>query len=195
MPGRANQPIEIDELLSLQLSDEPEHHMYEADRDLKANKKDSAAHNLRKAIVFLRIDAANATGDARNSLELAGDDLLAMTHRIEQGTEIRTVDLEYAFARAEHAMAENYCACAKESWGHKQARPTGYRMRAASAAIERSAKWSGKELDAAVQASVDDTRRLGAALVEENDYVVDEIGEGIAALGNGIFSVGRCIER
>jgi len=192
---RAHRPIEIDEVLWLQLSDEPEHHMYEADREFKAGDSVAAAQNIRKAIVFLRIDATNAAESAKNALELAADDLQSMSHRIEHGHEIRAVDLEYAFARAQQAIAENHCACAKESWGQKRIQQAGYRMRAAGAAIERSAKWSGTELDAGVHTSVEDARRVGAAMVEEKNYVVDEIGKGLTSLGDGISSVGRRIER
>ncbi|HQX50337.1 MAG TPA: hypothetical protein PLR25_10535 [Planctomycetaceae bacterium] len=192
---RANRPIEIDEVLWLQLSDEPQHHMYDADRDFREGNRAGAVQNIRKTIVFLRVDAANASDSARNGLEVAADDLQSMAHRLENGTEVRAVDLESAFSRVQHAIAENHCACAKESWGHKRIQQAGYRMRAAGAAIERSAKWSGTELDAGVQASVEDARRVGATMVEDKDYAVDEIGKGLTSLGNGIASLGHRIER
>jgi len=190
-----DRPIKIDEMLWLQLSDEPEHHMKEAESNLKAGNLSGASHNLRKAIVFLRIDAANCSGSCKDALDYAADDLLALTHRIEKGTPVRTIELERAFARAEHAIAENHCACAKESWIHKRNELVGYRMRAAGLAIERAAKWSGEELDAGARTTVDETRKIGASLVEGKDFVVDEIGKGLTSLGEGIARTGRRIER
>lgn len=191
----AGHRIEIDELLWLQLSDEPEHHMYEAHRYFSGGEREAAGHNLRKAAVYLQIDAANVNGEGQNDLKLAADQLVMMARGIEDGTVTDPMDLKDAFARAEHAIAENHCACAKESWRHKQVREAGYRMRAAGAALERSAKWSGHELEAGLKASVKETRQMGAELVEGKDYVVDEIGRGLTSLGNGIATLGHRFER
>jgi len=140
--------IQVKETLWLELTDEPGHLMSEGHRQLRSGNTAASAHNIHKAAVFLQIYANNAKGYIQDDLGDSARDLETVSKGVADGSINGLPILERAFSRAEHALAEFQYGYAKESWTQKEARLAGYRMRAAGNALERSARWSGEELDA-----------------------------------------------
>lgn len=191
---RASHTIKVNEILWLQLTDEPGRLMSEGHRQFESGNTAEASHCIRKAAVFLKIDAENSKGTTQQDLQNAADDLDAVARGIDDGSIRHAARLSQSFCRAEHALAEYQYGFARESWAQKEARLAGYRMRAAGTALERAARWSGDELEEGGARTIEATRRIGSAMVNGTDYVADEFGQGMDALGKGISRFGRRFE-
>lgn len=188
-PG--SRKITVDEELWLRLADEPGHHMQESrDRFFRGDRTGAATH-MRKAAVYLRLSAQNSTDPAGERLLSSAKELESLASQTEAGT-LRSIRmLESAFARAHHALALHHHAMATESWGRRQQRIAGYRMRAAADATERSARWAGGEIQEGATAVYRGTRTLGGRLIEGTGVVVDEVGKGLGTIGRQIERVGE----
>ena len=104
--------IKVNEELWLQLSDEPGRHIQSARDRFFNNDRASAALHMRKAAVFLKISAQNATEKTEQNLRYSVSELESPASGVESGTVSSIRTLEHAFSRAEHAMAQHHYALA-----------------------------------------------------------------------------------
>jgi hypothetical protein len=186
--------IKVNEELWLQLSDEPGRHLQSARDRFFNNDRASAAWHMRKAAVFLKISAQNATEKTEQNLRYSVSELESPASGVESGTVSSIRTLEHAFSRAEHAMAQHHYALASESWAKRESRIAGYRLRAAGDASERAARWTGQEVQEGATAVYQGSRTLGGKLIEGTGFVVEEVGKGFNAVGHQIERVGGLVK-
>ncbi|NQV25446.1 MAG: hypothetical protein HQ518_13890 [Rhodopirellula sp.] len=185
--------ISVTEDLWLQLADEPGRHLQEARDHFFKNDRTSAAWQMRKAVVYLKISAENSSAKTEKNLRSSATELESLARGVESGTVTSIQTLEHAFSRAEHALAQHHYALANESWAKRESRIAGYRLRAAGDATERAARWTGEEIEEGAVATYRGTRTLGGKLIEGGGVVVDEVGKGIEAVGHQIEKVGKLV--
>lgn len=182
--------LAIDEELWLQLADEPGRHFQIARERFVNNDRPTAAFHMRKAAVYLRISAQNSTPNGQRNLTYSANELESLAKGMMSGT-VRSIEtLEFAFARAEHSLAQHHYAMASESWTQERSRIAGYRLRAAGNATERAARWTGEEIQDGARTVYSGTRTLSGKLIEGTGIVVDEVGKGIGSIGKQIEKVG-----
>lgn len=80
------------------------YHVKQAKTKLAAKDKSGAAVEIRKAIAFLKIEAAHTGHDITGDLKSALDDMEALAKKVESGTDIAAKDLDQAFARARKSL-------------------------------------------------------------------------------------------
>ncbi|MDA1014237.1 MAG: hypothetical protein O3A00_07255, partial [Planctomycetota bacterium] len=146
---------------------------------------------LRTAAVFLRISSQNSPKATRNGLLASATELESEALRVQAGSRNSVTALDQTFARAEYALARHHHAAATESWGKKQTRVVGYRMKAAANSAERATVWTGQKVGEGAKGAYQGARTLSGGLIEGSGFVVDQVGKGLGAVGDHIFQLGK----
>jgi hypothetical protein len=102
-------------------------------------------------------------------------------------------DLDNAFARAEHALAEQYHALAKAAHKNDNDELAGKYMQAAAQQLRHAVLWSGREIDKATAGAIDATRIAAGKLVEGSGWAAAEGGKLFADLGRAIERAGKLV--
>jgi hypothetical protein len=172
------------------MADEPDHHIGRAREAYLMMDAKTAAREIRKAAIYLRVAGSHATERARRGLIQAEHDLDHLAKRIESGT-IRSVEeLDLATARALHALADYQYIKAAEKWREREVRVSGQYLRASVDNLEHAAARTDARMRAATAEMARESRVMANRLAEGTGYVVEEIGTGFEAFGREIERVG-----
>ena len=163
--------------------DEPGHHFHQARENFLKKDMKGAASEIRKAVGFMKLEAARATGDGKKALTTSIDELKKLASDVEKGTVKSSNDLGKAFARAHHALAVHHHLKASESWAKKETSKTGHALKAAASHLERALAWSGHEIEAAVVKVMEMGRGVGEKLIQGSRWTADEVGKALKDLG------------
>lgn len=181
--------IAIDEDILTAFVDEPCRN-FEAARDafLRGENK-QAAHNLRTASAFLRLEAARATTDGKAMLEASVRELQRLAGAIESN-QVRAVEaLQQAFGRAHYALAGHHCiqsahrCCQPAAFKDQRAmNRVGHDLNAAAIHLRRGALWSDNEPDSETldalnssQSSAEQLMRTGQAPQHKVTRAIDAV--------------------
>ena len=167
-------------------ADEPGHHFHQARENFLTKDMKGAASEIRKAVGFMKLEAARATGDGKKALTRSIDELEKLASDVEKGTVTSSNDLGKAFARAHHALALHYHLKASKAWAEKETSKTGHALKAAASHLERALAWSGHEVEAAVVRVMETARDVGEKLISGAHWTADEVGKALKDLGEKI---------
>jgi hypothetical protein len=176
------------------LEGEAQHHFLRAREDFFEKHMKTAAAEIRKAAVFLRIEAAGATQEGGEALKDSYDELESLAGRIEKGAVRSAADLDKAFFRAHHALAENYYYLASEYWGKKDVRKTGKHLHSLAESIERAVAWGGHKAEEGTYAAINEARILAGKMKEGAGWTEEEVDRGLEKLHAEIQKLGKEIE-
>jgi hypothetical protein len=172
------------------MADEPDRHISRAREAFVMADSKTAAAELRKVAVHLRIASAHASERVKRGLVHSEHELAQLARHIEVGTVKSVEEVDTATARALHALADYQYVRAAEAWRKKEARVSGQYLRAAADNLERATARADARMRAATTEIVKDTRVISSRLIEGTGYVIDEIGAGFERVGNEIERVG-----
>lgn len=172
------------------LADEPGLHVERARAAFLKHESLTAATELRKAAVHLRISSSNAEERTKRSLIHSERELHKTADRIEAGTLKTVEDFDLATARAMHTLSEYQYLKAAEAWRKKEVRQAGLYLRAAADNIERAAARTESRMKAATAEVARDTRVISDALVEGTGVAIEDVGVGIERIGHAIERMG-----
>lgn len=158
-------------------------------------KKDgkTAAVEVRKAEAYVRLEAARATGEARQGLDATRGDLEKLAQALDKGSLKTEKDLDRAFANADHALAIAHRADAAESWARKAHDRAGYELKAAAQDLDNAATWTGTQAKAAATAAAADARAVGDKLASGGVWSKDEVAKGFDSLRSALNRLGLSI--
>jgi len=172
------------------MSDEPDRHIGRAREAFLMADVKTAAAELRKAAVHLRIATGHAAERGKKSLVRAEHDMDQMAKRIEAGSVKSVEELDMTTSRALHALADYQYVKAAEAWRKREARASGRYLRAAVDNMERAAARTDARMRAATAEVAKESRLMSSKLIEGTGYVIDEIGAGFETVGHEIERVG-----
>ncbi len=175
------------------LADEPDRHMGRARESFLMEDTRTAAAELRKAAVHVKIAAGHATGRGKAALLRSEHELEHTARRVGEGAVRSVEELDLASARALHALSDYQYINAAEAWRKREARLAGQYMRAAANNLERAAARTDATMRAATAVVVKDSRLISGRLVEGTGFVIDEVGAGIEAIGHQLERVGTAV--
>lgn len=175
------------------VTEEPQRHFTDAAADYAAKDYKAAAADVRKAVSYLRLEAARASGDAKQELRSSVAQLDRLATALDKGAVKDEKKMDMDFAKANHALALEHRAKAAESWARKDYNQVGYDLKAAAHGLESSARWLGGEASEGAADTVADTRVLGDKLASGASWTREEIGKGFESLGQGINALGQKI--
>lgn len=183
--------IAIEEVYLDPLEGEAQHHFLQAREDFFAKQMKDAALEIRKAAVFLRIEAAGSTLKGGEALKKSYDELEALAGSIEKGSVRPAAELDAAFFRAHHALAENYYYLASEAWGNRNAGKTEKHLHAIADSIERALAWGGRDVDEGTCAEIREACTIAEKIIKDTGMTAEEVGRRIEKLGEMIQEFGK----
>ena len=172
------------------MADEPDRHISRAREAFLMADARTAAGELRKVAVHLRIASAHASERVKRGLAHSEHELTTLARHIESGTVKSVEDVDAVTARALHALADYQYVKAADAWRKKEARVSGQYLRAAADNMERAAARSDARMRAATAEIAKNSRVISSKLIEGTGYVIDEIGAGFETVGREIERVG-----
>ncbi len=186
--------IVIEEVYLDPLAGEAQHHFLKAREDFIEKQMKAAAAQIRKAAVFLRIEAAGATQKGGETLKGSYDELESLAGRIEKGTVRSATELDNAFFRTHHALAENYYDLATEYLEQKNVAKTSNHLQSIAESIEQAVAWGGHKVEEGTRAAINDARILAGKMKEGAGWSEEEVRRGLKKLGEEIQKLDREIE-
>jgi hypothetical protein len=183
----------VEEDVWVVLADEPQQHFQAAHENFVKKDLKAAAVEIRKGAAFLRLEGARATGASKDALAASIKELDTLAAKVESGGVTAASDLDHAFARAEHALASEHLARAKEAWAKKDLKRAGHALKAAATSLEHAVAWAGRTGEAGVIAVIKDAGAVAGKLIEGTGWETDETGKAIEAVGMEIEKLGRSL--
>lgn len=175
------------------LADEPDRHIGRAREAFLMQDARTAAAELRKAAVHVKVAAGHAAERGKAALLRSEHELEHTARRIEEGT-IRSVEeLDYASARALHALSDYQYVKAAEAWRKREARVAGQYLRSAANNLEHAAARTDSMVKAAATEVARESRLISGKLIEGTGFVIDEVGAGIETIGHELARVGAVV--
>lgn len=154
----------------------------------------AAAADIRKAVAFLKLDVAGATGEGKKALTDSVNELEKLADDTEKGKVASAKALEQAFSRADYALAKAYHVKASESWVKKATKEVGHSLKTAADNLEYGLAWAGRKAEAGGKAAIKDARLVAGKLIEGMGWVPDEVGKGIEFIGKEVEKFGKQVE-
>jgi hypothetical protein len=172
------------------MADEPDRHFSRAREAFLMADAKTAAAEMKKVAVHLRIASAHASERVKRGLVQSEHELSTLARHIESGR-VKSVDeLDAATARALHALSDYQFVRAAEAWRKREARVSGQYLRAATDNMERASARTDARMRAATAEVAKNSRVISSKLIEGTGYVIDEIGAGFETVGHEIERVG-----
>lgn len=172
------------------LADEPDRHIGRAREAFLTMDARTAAAELRKAAVHVKVAANHAAERGRHALLRSEHELEQTARRIEEGSVKSVEELDFATARALHALSDYQYVRAAEAWRKREARQAGQYLRAAANNLERAAARTDAMMKSATDEVVRDSRLISGKLMEGTGFVIDDVGAGFEAIGHQLERVG-----
>ena len=176
-----------------QMADEPDRHIGRAREAFLMADAKTAAAEIRKAAVHIRIATGHAAERGKRGLIHSEHELENLAKRIETGTVKSVEELDVTTSKALHALADLPYIKAADAWRKREARVSGQYLRAAVDNLEHAAARSDARMRAATAEIAKNSRLISSKLIEGTGYVVDEVGAGFEAVGHEIERVGSRI--
>jgi len=173
------------------IADEPDIHFQKARENFLKRSGKASAEEIRTGAAYVKLEAVRAQGDSKKALIRSAQELDALADGVESGTVTSVKDLDSEFARADHALASHHYVKASEAWSKREAKKTGYEMRASANHLERSAAWVGHKTKSSTATVLKDTKTTGEKLIHGTGTVTSDVGKGINNLGKEIQEVGK----
>jgi len=173
------------------LADEPGLHIARARDAFLMMDTHTAATQLRKAAVHLRIAASDGTERTKRGLKRAQHELEKTADRIEAGTLKSIEEFDLATTHAMHSLSEYHYWKAAAAWEKKEVRKAGHYLRAAADNVEHAAARTEQRMKMATAEVARESRIISSSMIEGTGYAVDEVGVGFEKIGNQIERVGH----
>jgi len=156
---------------------------------LEKDVKGSAAA-IRKGAAYLKSVEEQGQEKGKQSFRASAEELKNLADRVEKGAVKSVKEIDRAFARASHALAQFHYRKAKESWAMKEVTKTGQELQAAGLELESAVKQAGKNAENSPGPVIQETRQLAGKLLQGADWANAEVEKGIKALGAEIDKLG-----
>jgi hypothetical protein len=86
--------------------DDSQYHITQAKTKLMSKDNAGAAAEIRKAIAFLKLEAAQSRRDVKSGFKSAINDLETLAKKAESGTEVAAKDLDQSFGKARKTISD-----------------------------------------------------------------------------------------
>ena len=146
--------IAVDEDILAAFVDEPCRNFEDAREAVSRGENKRAAHYLRVAAAFLRLEATRATAEGSLMLDMSIRELQHLALSIDNNQIPELAVLKPAFARAHYALAGHHCiksahhCCPPAAFENKAAmNRVGHDLNAAATHLNRGAIWVDREPD------------------------------------------------
>ncbi len=157
------------------IEDEPESRFHKAREYFFKNDSESAAKEIRKGAVFLRLESGWATKEGKEALITSARELDKLADEVEKGEVTSVKDLDQAFSRAHYALARHYRLRASESQVKKSYKKLVRELKAAAKHLHHALLWSGDKIESGFSEIRRDVQILEGKMGEGAKWVQDEV--------------------
>jgi hypothetical protein len=184
----------LSEQVWLYFTDKPEEYFQQTISDLDLDRSGPAAHDLRTAAAYLKIEAARGRGQSKKALKAAIDGLERAAGQIEDGVGIQTTDMETMFARAHYALAEHHYDRATALWKRKDEIKAGEELDVSATHVEHGMGWVTETPDQARISALKRIREAAGEMTEGKLMKPEAVSKAMAALGDEITELRTKLE-
>ena len=168
------------------MSDEPGQNIGRAREALLMSDLQTAAKELRKAAIHLKIAASDSAEKTRRKLIRSEKELEKTAERVQDNA-MKTIDeFDVITARALHALSEYHYIKAEQAWQKKKTQQAGHYLKASADNIERAAAHTEARFKATTGEIARESRAISGKLIDGTSVVVDDVGSGITRIGHQI---------
>lgn len=154
----------------------------------------TAAKDIRKAIAFIHLDEARATGSTKASLQAVTEDLAGLATTVENNQVTSASELDNAFVRAHQALATYHQTRAVEALTNQNSTEVGYELQAAADHLEQALRRSGHGTDSTSLSMIGDLRTLADQLIAGQSPDMTKMSQTLQSFGTTLEQLGQDIE-
>jgi len=163
-----------------------EHHFHSAHVNFQKKNMETAADEVRKAAVLLKLEELRAYGEQYKAIMASFLELRKLADDMEIGKIASAKGLEEIFARTHYALARHYYLKSSESWTERDAQNTGQALGAAAAHLKQAMSWTGHKAEGLITTVVEDACLQADHLSAGDNWFVEEVDRILETLGEEI---------
>ncbi len=153
-----------------------------------------AAAEIRKASAFLNLDAARASGPAKDALQEAMANLAALSIQLDNNQPLKMTDLEAAFAQVHHALSDYHQARALEAQTNNDPVEMGHELKASASHLEQALTRAGHQAERDSIQLIADLNTLADDLIAGKEPQTDQVSHIFETLGKQLEQLGQELE-
>ena len=154
-----------------------------------------AAYNIRKTKALLKLEAARAEKEARNSLVASIRQLEGLIKSLEEGTAPTNKALRQAFAQTEYALSNHHYHKALHYKAKADYDKMTYALDAAATHLLHRSTWADLKLDPNDALAAKEARSLARKAKRGEKWLPGKLREAIEGIGRGIRSLGERLKQ
>ena len=162
---------------------EPERSFRKGREDFLSKKNSTAAQNIQKSIIYVKLQSLRALGTTKRALLDAEAALRKLAKEVENGKMHSLARLDASFATTERAVARLHYEKAKEAYARGDLRAAGVELQAAGDSLGRAAAWTGDHVYPPLMQCLDRAGNDGKRLLEGSDRSPGATRKTLSALG------------
>ncbi len=187
-------PSTYDEEIWILLVDEPSGYLQDARESFILGDIKDAAHRIRKAEAFIKLESDRAKKAAKRGLKASAEELKNLSKAVEKHSIASGTILEEAFSRAEYALADHYYQLAQDYEANEQYREAAFAIEAAVSHLLFASFWAEESLEEADIIEAKEARSSANEMATEKDFKRNKLSEAIKGIGRGIRKLGERIQ-
>jgi hypothetical protein len=172
-----------------ELTTQPDKSMAAAHKSFLKGDMNKASAEIHKAATYVKSQSDKVAAGSKDGVKKSGEALDKLGDDVKAGTVKSEAELNKAFAKTDHALADAWhqTAVAAKNSGKATTRA----LKQTGSALAGAAHWSGHQLNAGTQKSVDAVKSATAASIKASKDSAKEVDGWFKDLGDGIKEVGQ----
>jgi len=180
----------VEEEIWIIFAHDPASYLHDAWESFIDGDIQETAYHIRRAKVWLKLEACRAETEAKEDLEASIKELEELIKALEEGSQPTTKTLKEAFAKAEYALSNHHHQKAlsyEEKGDHEK---MTYALDAAATHLMYGSVWAGRELDQNDAVATKEARAIARKVKRGEKWSPDRLREALKGLGRGIKKLG-----
>ena len=172
-----------------QFTTQPDKSMVAAHNSFMKGDMKKASAEIHKAATYVKNQSDKVAAGSKEGVKKAGEDLNKLADDVKAGTVKSGDELNKAFAKTDHALADAWHQMAVAAKNSGKA--TTRLLKQTGSALSGAAHWSGHQLSAGTQKSVEAVKSATAASIKASKDSAKDVDGWFKDLGEGIKEVGQ----
>jgi hypothetical protein len=185
----------IEEEVWIIFAHDPAGYLHDAWENLLNGDLRDAAYNIRKAKALLKLEAARAEKEAKNSLVTSIRQLEGLIKALEGGSAPTSKALRQTFAQTEYALSNHHHQKALGYGAKGDHEKATYALDAAATHLMYGSVWAGRELDQNDAVAAKEARAIARKAKRGEKWSLNRLREALKGLGRGIKKLGTRLKK
>jgi len=160
----------------------------------RQHEEKAAASELRKAESWLKFARADALPETQKALDTAASDLHSLARDLDQGKVVKASRLDYALARADHALAQWHYFKARDQVARSEEADAALHLRTAARYLEHAATSARFEYGPETAEFFEDVDEYGRVIDETAVVEPDRLASNLTGLEREINKMATSLD-